>query len=71
MEDFHVRLLQELNDLLAKKTKLHEFLISEKVKNLKHIQQSLLWVQLTAMDTYATCLQERINDLERERINDN
>ena len=64
MEDtFKERLKKEFDDLLDKKSKLEVFINSRNINNIPQIQKSLLIVQLDAMTTYATCLNERLDNL--------
>ena len=60
---FKERLLKEALELEIKLDKLDEFLLSEKIKDVDDVQKALLQVQATAMNTYLTCLEERINRL--------
>lgn len=64
MSDFKNRLQIELNELLDKKNKLTAFLGSKQYDEIEQVQKSLLLVQSEAMETYAMCLYERLNNLE-------
>jgi hypothetical protein len=60
MSDFKTRLETEQKELLEKIEKLDEFLNKGDIVNITTDQLSLLRIQLKAMDTYNTCLIERI-----------
>lgn len=60
MNTFIERLLSEETELNERKAKLQTFIESEEFKNIYQEQQSLLKVQLLAMDTYAECLNQRL-----------
>lgn len=63
MDEFKIRLKKEFEELKDKISKLESFINSKKIDTVIQIQKSLLIVQLDAMQTYATCLYERINNL--------
>lgn len=63
MDDFKTRLLDEKAQLKKRLNKLDNFLMSEKVKEIDDVQNALLHVQATAMNTYLQCLKERIERL--------
>ncbi|HPF82667.1 MAG TPA: hypothetical protein PLV83_00640 [Bacilli bacterium] len=63
MEDFKTRLINEQLALEEKISKLDSFLMSEKVNEVDDVQKALLHVQVTAMNTYWQCLNERIERL--------
>jgi hypothetical protein len=60
MSDFKTRLETEQKELLEKIEKLDEFLNKGDIANITTDQLTLLRIQLKAMDTYNTCLMERI-----------
>ena len=64
METFKDRLYLEFNDLEDKIGKLESFVNSKILFEIPNIQKVLLCVQLDAMKTYATCLNERIDNLK-------
>lgn len=53
----------ELNELLDKKSKLETFIGTKVYDQLPQVQRSLLIIQKDAMETYATCLYERKENL--------
>ena len=63
MSDFKTRLQVEASELEEKLNKLDSFLISEKSKEIDDVQNALLHVQATAMNTYFQCLKERLERL--------
>jgi hypothetical protein len=63
MSDFKTRLETEKVELEEKLDKLDAFLLSEKSKEIDDVQNALLHVQATAMNTYLQCLKERIERL--------
>jgi len=63
MSDFIERLKDEKHALQEKTEKLDAFVNSEMFNSVSSKQQSLLVVQLSAMLTYGTILEERIDDL--------
>lgn len=63
MDAFKDRLVLEHNDLEEKLNKLDDFLLSEKVVSLEPVQRTLLLIQATSMNTYLTCLKERLSRL--------
>lgn len=60
MSDFKERLLIEIKELVEKKDKLHDFIGSKSYNELSSTQKALLSVQHDAMQTYVTCLGERL-----------
>ena len=52
--------LNEFNELNTKITKLREFLLSDKVKELNNLNHDLLIAQLKAMEAYASVLSIRL-----------
>ena len=63
MEDFKSRLSKEISELTEKLDKLDSFLMSDKVSTIDDVQNALLHVQATAMNTYLQCLKERLERL--------
>jgi len=63
MSDFKNRLIKEQTGLQKKLDRLNSFLMSDKVKTINEVQESLLKVQVFAMATYNQCLKERIGRL--------
>lgn len=61
METLLDRLINEKNDLQIKFNKLNSFMVSDKFYELDITNQSLLNIQVSAMETYLKCLLERIN----------
>ena len=60
MENFIVRLFDEKNELHERYVKLKSFLFTEQFDSIDPIQQGLLQIQVSAMETYLKCLNERI-----------
>jgi hypothetical protein len=60
MSTFKDRLLTEKQELNEKISKLSAFITGPNFATVDTIQQSLLRIQLSAMITYADCLEERI-----------
>lgn len=60
---FKERLQKEFEELQERKSKLESFVNSDKINTVTPIQKSLLIVQLDAMNTYTTCLYERLQNL--------
>ena len=54
------RVLEEFNELNTKISKLREFLLGEKVKELNNLNHDLLIAQLKAMEAYASILSIRL-----------
>ncbi|MGM9532781.1 crAss001_48 related protein [Intestinibacter sp.] len=52
--------LNEFNELNTKITKLREFLLGDKVKELNNLNHDLLIAQLKAMEAYASVLSIRL-----------
>lgn len=63
MLELKKRLNKELVELLAKKGNLEAFIGTKKYHELSEVQRSLLIVQKDAMETYASCLYQRIHNL--------
>jgi Txe/YoeB family toxin of Txe-Axe toxin-antitoxin module len=63
MSDFKTILTEEQMQLNERINKLQEFILSDPFKHIAEIQQSLLKVQLKAMQTYSQCLTERASKL--------
>lgn len=61
--EFLDRLKIERLELSKKIDKLSSFLNSEDINKITKLQKSLLTIQLDAMYTYHTCLNERIKNL--------
>ena len=57
------RLKIERNDLLDKCDSLETFIDSDKFNDVNYVQQLLLPSQLSAMETYLTILEARMEDL--------
>ena len=66
MSDFKTRLLDEKAQLDEKIAKLVDFQMSENFQKINSTQQTLLNVQVKAMDTYSQVLLERIVLLNAE-----
>ena len=64
MHDFKTRLINELNLLTEKVTKLTAFIEDDKFSNLNEKQQSLLEVQLSLMIGYSNILELRLSEPE-------
>ncbi|PXV61255.1 hypothetical protein CLV62_12588 [Dysgonomonas alginatilytica] len=60
MNTFKERLVLEHDQLEEKLNKLDDFLKSEKVVSIESVQRTLLHIQATSMNTYLTCLKERL-----------
>jgi hypothetical protein len=60
MSDFKTRLFDEKRQLTERIVKLDSFIKTDNFLTIDTIQQSLLRVQLQAMETYAECLGQRI-----------
>ena len=63
MSDFKTRLETEKVELEERLSRLDDFLMSDKVKDIDDVQKALLGVQSTAMNTYLRCLEERLERL--------
>lgn len=63
MSDFKERLVNEQVDLESKLDKLDAFIATDTFKQLSDVQQALLRIQATAMNTYNQCLKERLERL--------
>ena len=64
MSTFLTRLNEEKLQLEEKTNKLEAFLFTEPFNNLDTFQQGLLQIQLSAMQTYLKCLNERLIHLK-------
>jgi len=60
MQDYQHRVIEELNELEEKTTKLYYFLDSEKFNELDKTDQHLLKQQYYAMRVYSGILNQRI-----------
>lgn len=60
MDTFKERLVLEHDQLEEKLNKLDDFLQSEKSLDIDPVQKTLLHIQATSMNTYLTCLKERL-----------
>lgn len=60
MSDFKTRLTEEQSQLAERVEKLEAFLQTSNADNIDKVQRTLLDVQLPAMKTYLTVLNERI-----------
>ncbi len=60
MSDFKQRLETEKTELVEKMTKLSDFTKTDNFVKIEPIQQSLLLIQLKAMQTYDQCLAGRL-----------
>ncbi len=65
MDEFMKRLINEREELEEKLNKLDIFIGSEKFDSIDQIQQTLLKIQSSAMETYYKCLDQRIAWLTR------
>lgn len=63
MDNFAERLINERIELAERKNKLKHFVDSDKFYSIDKTQQSLLKIQLNAMETYHEVLMQRINHL--------
>ena len=63
MSDFKKRLTIENDELVEKTCKLEDFLATDEAQEIDEVQLMLLRIQLNAMNTYLSCLQERIGRL--------
>lgn len=64
MSDFKERLYDERAELVKKIEKLQSFLKSDKSNEIDQYQLAFLGIQLSAMETYLRCLDERFGRLE-------
>ena len=64
MSTFKERLELEYVELKVKGEKLNDFIYSENFSKIDPLQQSLLKVQIKAMETYLECLIERIDNIK-------
>lgn len=62
---FLERIIDEKNELDVRSAKLESFLSTDKAKEIKKVQLSLLNIQLNAMQTYSQCLLERLIWLQK------
>ncbi len=60
MQNFMSRLLDEKQQLNEKIEKLNSFLFTEAFEKIDLHQKGLLQIQVSAMETYSKCLNERI-----------
>jgi hypothetical protein len=65
-DSFKRRMIDEIDLLEDKISKLVTFLSSESFKTIDKVQQALLKIQLSAMHTYRDCLKERLTLLDEE-----
>ena len=63
-ESFELRLVEEQKELAIKIDKLSTFMRSDNFETMDSTQQSLLITQYKAMDTYSSCLEMRIRDIQ-------
>lgn len=63
-KSFELRLVKEQKELAIKIDKLSTFMRSDDFKTIGSTQQSLLITQYKAMDTYSSCLEMRIRDIQ-------
>lgn len=63
-KSFELRLVEEQKELAIKIDKLSTFMRSDDFKTIGSTQQSLLITQYKAMDTYSSCLEMRIRDIQ-------
>lgn len=61
MSDFKQRLETEKTELVEKMTKLSDFTKTDAFVKIEPIQQSLLLIQLKAMQTYDQCLSDKLS----------
>lgn len=57
---FMDRLIAEQGDLNERKSKLYSFVNSDKFLSVEKEQRALLVIQLSAMQTYSECLNQRL-----------
>lgn len=60
MEAFFQRMLGEFNEVNERATKLRDFILSDKSKEIDNLNRDLLIAQLKAMEAYASVLSIRI-----------
>lgn len=60
MSDFKTRLQAEQSELQEKLEKLYSFIATENFEKIEDVQQALLKTQSQAMETYLTCLDQRL-----------
>ena len=65
MDNFIERLIDEKNEVSARAAKLEVFKMKDDFKQIEPVQQSLLNIQLQAMQTYIQCLHERLVWLQK------
>lgn len=65
-EELKKSLTEEINDLEIKEKKLATFLNGIESDKINKNQYLLLWIQLSVMRTYKSCLESRMENLERE-----
>lgn len=66
MNEFHIRLLDERDELRGRLTKLNTFMTTSKFASLEPVAQGLLAEQKSAMDHYLSVLEQRIERLSDE-----
>ena len=64
-ETFLTRLVKERDELKDRLDKLDNFLMSDKADKIDPIQRDLLQIQSTSMNTYLTCLETRLERLNK------
>lgn len=64
-ETFLTRLVKERDELKDRLDKLDDFLMSDKADKIDPIQRDLLQIQSTSMNTYLTCLETRLERLNK------
>lgn len=62
-KEFINRLKIEREELKYKRDMLFNFIISDNFQHINYVQQLLLPVQLSTMETYLTILEARMEDL--------
>jgi len=60
MNELKIRLKKEQLELGEKIREIKDFMVSDKSDEIRDVQKALLKLQLSAMDTYLRCLEERI-----------
>lgn len=66
---FMDRLIEEREQIQGRLNKLVPFIMSEAFNKIDQTQRSILKIQAAAMETYFTCLHERIKLIESEQFN--
>lgn len=67
MGDWYERLLNEIAELEERKAGLKKHLEGDTIKKMPVVQVALLTIQLNAMETYHSCLEARIEDINKQR----